>query len=347
MRALKNLVRMRTVVGTVALVFALSLWCAAQYGYPQSNYPQSNRSYGQYGQSNQLTATQAPVLEYADPHTITIMWRTNMDANSVVRFGTSPDNVGNDPGQVVQLNDDTRVHRVEMRNRFQPGTTYYFQLISDRGNGDSIVSPMFSVQTPPQGSEPIRDQQLMAANNSGYGNGNRDRDNDDNDNYNRSGSNRNGDRYANNNNGWRHRRGDEYAENRNGEYGRNQNNGYGQQMPQGDQPGGNIQITRPPMLQTLGDSIAVITWRTNAPASAVVHYGTDPNNLSQTAQAPWGETLHTVTIQNLQPGTHYFFNVSSGQAQGTGTTTNSDTLSFTTQPQGARPLERVRPTTGQ
>lgn len=326
MRPLNSLVR---ILGNTAMVFMLSAWCAAQYGYPQSSYPQSNNG---YGQSNELVVTQAPVLEYADPHTITIMWRTNVNADSEVRFGTSPDNIGTGPGQVVQMDDEAQTHRVEMRNRFQPGTTYYFQLVSDRENGDSVVSPIFSVQTPSAGSEPIRNQQLMIAGNSSYGNGDNDADD-------RNASGRGGNRYANH--GWRHRRND-YARNQNNGYG--QQNGYGQEsLPQNDEPAGNIQITRAPMLQTLGDTIAVITWRTNAPSSSIVHYGTDAGNLTQTAQAPWGETLHTVTIQNLQPGTHYFFSVSSGQAQGTGTATNSETLSFTTRPQGARPLLRVPP----
>ncbi len=334
MRAFNGLVRMRTILGTTVLMFALSVWCAAQYGYPQSNYPQSN---SRYGQSNDIVVTQNPVLEYADPHTITIMWRTNVNANSVIRFGTDPNNVGTGPDQVVQLSDNGQTHRVEMRNRFQPGTTYYFQLISDRGNGDSIVSPLFSVQTPPLGSQPIRNQQLMAADNRGYNNGNAynngyDNDND-NDSYN---GGQNNNRYNNRNasNGWRHRR---------GQYAGNQNYGYGQQqLPQSD-ASGSIQITRPPMLQTLGDTIAVITWRTNAASSAVVHYGTDPNNLTQTGEAPWGETLHSVTVQNLRPGTQYYFSVSSAQAKGTGTATNSNVFRFTTQPQGAQPLQRVRP----
>jgi hypothetical protein len=336
MRAKNGIARMRTILGTAALLVALSAWCSAQYGYPQSNYPQSNNSYDQsnngYGQSNQIVVTQAPMLEYADPQTITIMWRTNVSATSAIRFGTDANNVAAGQGQLIQLNDNSRTHRVEMRNRFQPGTTYYFQLVSDRGNGDSIVSPLFSVQTPPQGAAPIRNQQLMTASNSGsdnrYADNDRDSDRDSNSRYNSRSA----------NNGWQHR----------GESARNRSYGYGQQqnLPQSD-VNSNIQITRPPMLQTLGDNIAVITWRTNAPSSSIVKYGTDAGNLTQTAEAPWGETTHSVTIQNLQPGTHYFFQVSSGQAKGTGTATNSETLSFTTQPQGAQPLQRVRPDSGQ
>lgn len=328
MRPLNAIARMRTILGTAAMLVLLSAWCAAQYGYPQSNYPQSNN---RYNQSNEIVVTQAPVLEYADPHTITIMWRTNVNADSEIRFGTDPNNVGAG-GQVVELNDNSRTHRAEMRNRFQPNTTYYFQLISNESDGDSIVSPLFSVQTPPPGAAPIRDQQLMAASNSGYDQyADNDRDND------RYGNNNNryNNRYANN--GWRHR--SEYAGNRNDRYGQ-------ENLPQSDVTG-NIQITRQPMLQTVGDTIAVVTWRTNAASSSIVHYGTDPANLTQTAEAPWGETLHSVTIQNLQPGTRYFFSVSSGQARGTGTATNSETLAFTTQPQGERPLQRVRPNPAQ
>ena len=163
-----------------------------------------------------------------------------------------------------------------------------------------------------------------------------DRDNDRDTYYDRGSNNRANGRYANN--GWRRNGNSEYAGNRGYGYGR-------ERLPQGDETPSTstIQITRPPMLQMLSDSVAVVTWRTNAPSSSIVRYGTDPNNLTQTAQAPWGETMHTVNVQNLQPGTRYFFSVSSGQAEGTGTATNSETMSFTTQRQGGRPLYRVQP----
>lgn len=51
----------------------------------------------------------------------------------------------------------------------------------------------------------------------------------------------------------------------------------------------NMQITKGPVLEMVGDTSAVIAWSTNVPGSTVVKYGTDPNNLTQTAEAPGTE----------------------------------------------------------
>jgi phosphodiesterase/alkaline phosphatase D-like protein len=80
-----------------------------------------------------------------------------------------------------------------------------------------------------------------------------------------------------------------------------------------------VQITKGPVVEHTDASSAVIAWSTNVPASAVVKYGTDQNNLTQTAQAPWGGLTHRVTIQNLEPGKTYYYQIQSGQAEGTGT----------------------------
>ena len=60
-----------------------------------------------------------------------------------------------------------------------------------------------------------------------------------------------------------------------------------------------------------------------------MHYGTDQNNLNQTAQAPYRNNsnqpnqTHRVRIHNLQPGTTYYFVVDSGEGFGTGTQAKS------------------------
>ena len=99
----------------------------------------------------------------------------------------------------------------------------------------------------------------------------------------------------------------------------------------------NLQISKGPVLEMVGDNSAVIAWSTNVAGSTVLKYGTDPNNLTQTAQAPWGETTHRVTLSGLQPNTTYYFQVESGQAQGTGTGALSKVDSFQTVAQGAQP----------
>jgi hypothetical protein len=95
------------------------------------------------------------------------------------------------------------------------------------------------------------------------------------------------------------------------------------------------QITKGPVIENVDATSAIVAWSTNVSSSAVVRYGTDPNNLDQRATAPWGGTTHRVTIKNLQPNTRYYFAVESGQGQGTGTGALSAVLNFTTLTQQA------------
>src|SRR5437764_10533910 len=109
----------------------------------------------------------------------------------------------------------------------------------------------------------------------------------------------------------------------------------GQTTPAPAQPQ-NIQIINGPVVERTGPHGAVIAWTTNVGGSSVVHYGTDPNNLNQTAQAPYknasnqANQTHRVRIHNLQPGTTYYFVVDSGEGFGTGTQAKSQVAQFTT-----------------
>lgn len=97
-----------------------------------------------------------------------------------------------------------------------------------------------------------------------------------------------------------------------------------------------FQIIHGPAVEKLGPDSVVVAWTTSAPSSSIVKYGTDPNNLSQTAQAEWGQQTHRVTVNNLQPNTKYYFQVQSGQAQGTGQEMSSATFPLTTEAPGAQ-----------
>lgn len=94
-----------------------------------------------------------------------------------------------------------------------------------------------------------------------------------------------------------------------------------------------LQITNGPGAMAVTATSAVIFWNTSAPSGSVVHYGTSPNALDQTAQSPWGQTAHRVELKNLQPNTTYYFQAESGQAQGTGTGAMSGIEVFKTKPQ--------------
>lgn len=79
-----------------------------------------------------------------------------------------------------------------------------------------------------------------------------------------------------------------------------------------------LNITKGPVVENVTGNSATIAWSTNTSASTVLKYGTDRNNLSQTAQAPWGGITHRVTLKNLEPNKTYYFQVTSAQASGSG-----------------------------
>src|SRR5437763_16108227 len=85
-----------------------------------------------------------------------------------------------------------------------------------------------------------------------------------------------------------------------------------------------LQITNGPTVEGVGDTWAVVAWTTNEGSSSVLHYGTDQNNMNQTAQQDYQKSQssqganHRVRVNNLQPGTNYYFKVDSGQGQQSG-----------------------------
>lgn len=99
-----------------------------------------------------------------------------------------------------------------------------------------------------------------------------------------------------------------------------------------------VKITNGPRVEGVGPTWAVIAWTTNTGGSTVLHYGTDKDNLGETAKAPYSDNEktkaqnHRVHLKNLKPGTKYFFVADSGQGEGTGTEAKSPVEEFTTKP---------------
>jgi len=109
-------------------------------------------------------------------------------------------------------------------------------------------------------------------------------------------------------------------------------------LPQSDQSAnGAVQITNGPVIEGMWPDHTVIAWSTSSPASTTVMYGTDRNNLTQQAQAPWGGSPHRATLSGLQPNTTYYFRVQSQNAKGSGTGLQSEVYSFKTLAAGAAP----------
>ena len=101
-----------------------------------------------------------------------------------------------------------------------------------------------------------------------------------------------------------------------------------------------VRITQGPEPVSADDNLTVIRWATNNPGGSpvhygIVHYGTDPKNLNQTAKSPirlnpsHSETIFRVRIGGLKPGTTYYYTVESQEANGMGDGVNSALKHFT------------------
>ena len=102
-----------------------------------------------------------------------------------------------------------------------------------------------------------------------------------------------------------------------------------------------VRISQGPELELAKVHLTIIRWTTNNPGGSpehygVVHYGTDPKNLSQTAKNPirlnpgHASTLFRVRMDDLKPGTTYYYTVGSMGADGADDGTKSTVKQFTT-----------------
>jgi asparagine N-glycosylation enzyme membrane subunit Stt3 len=103
-----------------------------------------------------------------------------------------------------------------------------------------------------------------------------------------------------------------------------------------------VRIVKGPELESTRENTTIITWTSNNPGGspehfAVVHYGTDPKNLSQTAKSHirlnqgHRYTIFRVRIDDLQPKTTYYYKVDSMGANGRSDGVISTVKNFMTQ----------------
>ncbi len=96
-----------------------------------------------------------------------------------------------------------------------------------------------------------------------------------------------------------------------------------------------------PIVESAADTFAFIRWTTQNPGGTILHYavvqyGTDPDHLDLTAQSPTrinpshSEMVFRVRMNKLQPGTTYYYKVSSIQANGVFDPATSAVSQFTT-----------------
>jgi len=103
-----------------------------------------------------------------------------------------------------------------------------------------------------------------------------------------------------------------------------------------------VRIIKGPELESATENLTIIRWTSDNPGGSpehfgVVHYGSDPKNLSRTAKShirlnpTHSHTVFRVRIEDLQPRTTYYYKVDSMDARGTSDGVASPLKTFTTQ----------------
>jgi phosphodiesterase/alkaline phosphatase D-like protein len=108
-----------------------------------------------------------------------------------------------------------------------------------------------------------------------------------------------------------------------------------------------VQIIKGPELESAHDDMAIVRWTSTNPGGddehfAIIHYGTDPKDLSQTAKSHirlnrgHAETIFRVRVDGLTPQTTYYYTVTSMGADGESDGVESPVNQFTTPAPGER-----------
>jgi hypothetical protein len=102
-----------------------------------------------------------------------------------------------------------------------------------------------------------------------------------------------------------------------------------------------VEITKAPELESAVENMAIVRWTTTNPRGddehyGVVHYGTDTEDLSQTAKGhirlnrTHPETIFRVRMVDLKPQTTYYYKVSSMGGDGESDGVDGPVSKFTT-----------------
>ena len=105
--------------------------------------------------------------------------------------------------------------------------------------------------------------------------------------------------------------------------------------------GAHVRITRGPQIERADPDFAIVNWTSNNPGGSpehygIVHYGTDPKKLEQTAKSPirlnpaHSYTVFRVRMDGLKPATTYYYKVESTEANGDSDEMESFIRHFTT-----------------
>jgi hypothetical protein len=102
-----------------------------------------------------------------------------------------------------------------------------------------------------------------------------------------------------------------------------------------------VRIIHGPEIELAKAHLTIITWTTNNPGGSplhhgIVHYGTDPHNLIETARSPirlnpdHSSTVFRVRLDKLEPQTTYYYTVDSMEATGKSDGVKSSVNHFST-----------------
>jgi hypothetical protein len=103
-----------------------------------------------------------------------------------------------------------------------------------------------------------------------------------------------------------------------------------------------VKITKGPEIERSDSYLTIIRWTSNNPGGSpehygVVHYGTSPKDLSQTAKSPirlnpeHPDTVFRVRMNDLKPKTTYYYKVDSIESNGKSDGVTSEVKTFKTQ----------------
>ncbi|HEX3419110.1 MAG TPA: fibronectin type III domain-containing protein [Stellaceae bacterium] len=115
-----------------------------------------------------------------------------------------------------------------------------------------------------------------------------------------------------------------------------------------------VEITKAPELESANSWMAIVRWTSTNPRGGdehygVVHYGTDPEDLSQTAKGhirlnrAHPETIFRVRMEGLKAETTYYYKVSSMGEDGESDGVESPVNKFTTPRAGERIIAYPQP----
>ena len=101
-----------------------------------------------------------------------------------------------------------------------------------------------------------------------------------------------------------------------------------------------VRIIEGPKIELAREYLTIISWTTDNPGGSpmhygIVHYGTDPHNLIETAKSPirlnpdHSSTVFRVRLDNLKPQMTYYYTVDSMQANGKSDGVKSSVNQFT------------------